>query len=665
MLHEIRRAQYRSFWPGCVDGDAAIPLLSPRNKKKGASTPGNHNMEIRISVCGVFLCALLASCGGGGGGGESGPPPVPAPSALSYSSPQNLRMSSAMTPLTPGVTGSVTSYAISPALPAGLTFDTVTGRISGTPTVASPPTSYTITAANASGSTSFVLSLKVFTVALETSRLTRMSAEGASIYPTIIVRPLHIDVATLHANAQDSSGIVLPAVEVSARGDGSFALQLTTNPSVSPNLFTGDVTLNLCRDSNCATPLEVPSVTVPFSIHVLGAQSAWPGDHLTTLSAWNGVPDWSTFQGNASHTGFVRVTVDPDEFTTRWKGTGYPVWNGWSQLKANLVTADGLFYVVSSNYLDSGVLHARRESDNSEVWHYPFDGMTYPSANPAAVNDGIVYVAAGHQTETDMFAFNAIDGSVVYRSRMSSQWEGYLAPTIGPNGMLYANAGTYGGMYAFNPIGNQLFFAFEAQTSNWTPAVDAAGAYAYTGGRLTVHDLLTGAVLNEINDPSFQNYVYEIGGSPVLGAPGSVFVANYQNSALNGGAIGNMLLNFRTATNSIAWQEPGAYPTTPGYKSEVVYAVNNIPFRLEARAESDGTLLWWWTPPHPGDGQFISEVLLTENLAFVSTNRATYAIDLETHRPVFSYPVFGKLALSANGVLYIQNATDLIAINLK
>jgi len=49
----------------------------------------------------------------------------------------------------------------------------------------------------------------------------------------------------------------------------------------------------------------------------------------------------------------------------------------------------------------------------------------------------------------------------------------------------------------------------------------------------------------------------------------------------------------------------------------------------------------------------------------VSTNRATYAIDLETHRPVFSYPVFGKLALSANGVLYIQNATDLIAINLK
>lgn len=248
---------------------------------------------------------------------------------------------------------------------------------------------------------------------------------------------------------------------------------------------------------------------------------------------------------------------------------------------------------------------------------------------------------------------------------MTSQWEGYLAPTVGPNGMLYANAGTYGGLYAFNPTGNQLFFAYEAQTSNWTPAVDSAAVYAYTGGSLRVHHPLTGLVLNEIIDPTFQNYIYEIGGAPVLGASGSVFAASYSNAALNGGMLGNTLLNFRTATNSIAWQVTGAYPTTPGYNAAVVYAVNQNPLRLEARAESDGSLLWWWTPANPGDSQFISEVLLTENLAFVSTNRATYAIDLTTHRPVFSYPTSGKLALSANGILYIHNTTDLIAINLK
>jgi len=42
-------------------------------------------------------------------------------------------------------------YSISPALPAGLSFNTTTGVISGTPTAVSPTTTYTIKAANATG----------------------------------------------------------------------------------------------------------------------------------------------------------------------------------------------------------------------------------------------------------------------------------------------------------------------------------------------------------------------------------------------------------------------------------------------------------------------------------------------------------------------------------
>jgi gliding motility-associated-like protein len=47
---------------------------------------------------------------------------------------------------------SITGYTISPALPAGLTFNGITGTISGTPTVIFPSTDYTITAFNAYGS---------------------------------------------------------------------------------------------------------------------------------------------------------------------------------------------------------------------------------------------------------------------------------------------------------------------------------------------------------------------------------------------------------------------------------------------------------------------------------------------------------------------------------
>jgi gliding motility-associated-like protein len=47
---------------------------------------------------------------------------------------------------------SLAGYTISPTLPAGLAFDSPTGTISGTPTVASPATNYIITAYNSSGS---------------------------------------------------------------------------------------------------------------------------------------------------------------------------------------------------------------------------------------------------------------------------------------------------------------------------------------------------------------------------------------------------------------------------------------------------------------------------------------------------------------------------------
>jgi hypothetical protein len=624
----------------------------------------------RQVLLGLVIGLSLAACGGGGGGSSGGgnnPPPVPAPTGLSYTTPQNLRANVAMGAASPTVTGAVASYSVAPALPTGITLNASTGQISGTPTVTAAPTTYTVTATNAGGSTTFGLSLKVYGMNVESGSISRIAAQGAPINLEIVVRPMYFDPGTLHAMASDASGLILTPVTVTANANGSFSLLLTTNGSVSPNLFAGNATINLCRDAGCATPQDVPSISVPFSVRVMGSQTTWPGDNRTALSAWAGAPDWSTMQGNAAHTGLVPVTSNPDQYSLRWKAIGNQLWNAWNPLKANLVTSNGLYYVVSSDYLGAGVVYARRELDGTEAWRFELTGMSYPSANPAAVANGVVYFAAGHQNETYMFARNATNGTAVFRSDMSSQWEGYLSPTVGPTGMVYANAGTYGGIYAFNPVGNQLFFSYQSQVSNWTPAVNATGVYAYTGDTLQVVDPLTGLAGVTIHDPNYQNYVYENGGAPVLGNAGlgSVFGAAYTNSILNGGGIGNYLTNFRTTTGTIAWQIPGVYPTTPGYKDGVVYAVNQNPLRLEARAEADGALLWYWTPEYAGDSQFVSEVLLTNNMAFVSTNYATHAIDLTTHRAVWGFPASGKLALSANGILYIHNNTDLVAVNLK
>jgi hypothetical protein len=57
--------------------------------------------------------------------------------------------------------GTIASYAISPSAPAGLTFNTATGILSGTPSSTQSATAYTITATNAGGSTSVIFTLTV------------------------------------------------------------------------------------------------------------------------------------------------------------------------------------------------------------------------------------------------------------------------------------------------------------------------------------------------------------------------------------------------------------------------------------------------------------------------------------------------------------------------
>lgn len=63
--------------------------------------------------------------------------------------------------LAPTVSGLVASYSISPALPAGLLFNTATGVISGVPTAPSPVANYTVTATNVSGTATSIISLQV------------------------------------------------------------------------------------------------------------------------------------------------------------------------------------------------------------------------------------------------------------------------------------------------------------------------------------------------------------------------------------------------------------------------------------------------------------------------------------------------------------------------
>lgn len=69
-----------------------------------------------------------------------------AASALSYSSPRVYTVGVTIGTLLPKISGSVSSYSVSPALPAGLALDATSGQITGTPTASGAAANYTVTA---------------------------------------------------------------------------------------------------------------------------------------------------------------------------------------------------------------------------------------------------------------------------------------------------------------------------------------------------------------------------------------------------------------------------------------------------------------------------------------------------------------------------------------
>jgi hypothetical protein len=105
----------------------------------------------------AVLALLMVGCGGGGD------PAMAPPTGLQYTANAVGEVGKPIDPVQPTVTGTVTLYGVSPALPSGLSLSPTTGVISGTPRASSPATAYVITASNSGGAARASVTLAVFT----------------------------------------------------------------------------------------------------------------------------------------------------------------------------------------------------------------------------------------------------------------------------------------------------------------------------------------------------------------------------------------------------------------------------------------------------------------------------------------------------------------------
>lgn len=465
-------------------------------------------------------------------------------------------------------------------------------------------------------------------------------------------------VGIVYVKVATDADVISPDVNVVQQANGSLGVQVKTSSTAKPGLYNGNLTVNVCADPNCNTQLAGSPFKLPYSIEVSSPDGALDTYTQSALVPLAGASDWGTFQANAQHTGYVPVTLDPSTFTPRWRITA-PAVKGTQIVLSTVATGGGRVYVTNGTYFNptNASLTAYSEADGAKVWSQTFQNLTYPSTNPPAYANGRVFTVAGAQSATAMFGFDAASGSQLFKTPMSSQWESYLAPTVF-NGNVYTNGGSYGGLYSFSAAaGTQNYFTQLNQHDGWTPAFDSQNMYTYMAGQLRVHNPLTGAVSATIEDPLYTFNSYTANVAPVVGGGGIVYAGNLSNPTTNS------ILAFDTINKSVRWSASGAFAGNPAYADGYLFAANNATGKMEVRRESDGVIDWSWASPE-SDSTFSSDVLVTKNLVFVSASTMTYAIDRTTHATVWRYQGAGKLALSANGVLYIKAPSRIFAINL-
>jgi hypothetical protein len=444
----------------------------------------------------------------------------------------------------------------------------------------------------------------------------------------------------------DSGGVFQPNPPVTnAPGTSTAQLQFSTN--LAPRTYSGAVELRLCMDLPCTSEYQNSPALLPYTITVL------PAANLSPLTPLAGASDWTTFQGNAGHTGYVPVTLDPTRFNRRWKWkvpASDPAIEG---VVTPVVAADGRVHFVVSGYFKPSTAYALNEFDRTVAWRHDFG--TIFAVHPPAVGGGKVFMASSGHSDTFMWSFDATSGMMLSKVPFGSQWERYYAPTI-VDGSVYTNGGSYGGMLSFRVSDGTLnwFNGSLLQFDQWTPAVDATHAYAFIGGRFFALDRVSGATSYSIVDANWTFGGYQQMSTPILAGPGTVIGIN--SRPFFGPVRPVHLINFDTVNRSIRWSLAGTFVSEPAVAKGVIYVANGA--QLEARSQADGSLLWSWTPNERnaepfGNGSQPSNVIVTDNLLFVSTVSSTYAIDLARRNVVWTFPRGGHLALSRSGILYI------------
>src|SRR5262245_59253209 len=174
---------------------------------------------------------------------------------------------------------------------------------------------------------------------------------------------------------------------------------------------------------------------------------------------------WTQRGGDAGHTGYVDVAVNPSTIGSAWNqplsyvatGTG-----SWAE-RAVAMDATHVYRTDLEGYAFNGTYHviAYDLQTGAEVWNRSITGNAFEGVGEPSVADGVVYVnRSGHSgisggTAADLpylYGLSAATGATVSQASYQAQWSSHERPVI-LGGQLVDYNGYYGGMGSWSVPG--------------------------------------------------------------------------------------------------------------------------------------------------------------------------------------------------------------------
>ena len=433
-----------------------------------------------------------------------------------------------------------------------------------------------------------------------------------------------------------------------ARYEGSFAVRVCWDPACTDVLSTtGPIRYVFTREANDLVDASIGAVP-----------------QLTPLRALEGAADWTGARGNPANTGYVPVELDVSKFSLRWRWDLPP---GKSGLLQQATMAGKVALAAGGPGSDNAhtELFVLNESDGTVGWRRAGSFSPQGYYGVPALSQTTLYSVV-RLVDPMLVAYDLATGAQRFSFTVPSY--SYDIPPVVVGNQLLMPRGTGGGVLSVEASSGRTWWRADPIAQSWSgawaPASDGTTAFAYAAntGTLAGYSMTDGSVQLSITD----DVLRAVSG----GVSATRVVAVHQDRAfvVEDGA----LVAFDIVTKKPAWrQTTDDYVKGVAVQGGTLIALRQAPLRVEARHPKDGRLLWTTQPlfnlaqvtnPYGGNGVFMGDPVLTDNLVFVSTNSGVFALSRTTGSPLWFYGKGGTLAISSNGVLTVANPASSAAL---